>query len=467
MLHDDSISCMDINPSIFRAYDIRGSYPDEVNEAAAYRIGRAYINYLRNNPVLTGPLTVVVTADARTSSPALKEELIKGMCDEDANLTVIDGGLSTTPMHYFAINHAHADGGVMVTASHNPKAYNGFKLSRKGAVSIFQGGGMEEIKNTAVRGIFETTNTHGRVEKEDFLSAYVDFLLSYRDTAAFKKFSIVADTGNGMVGLILAELVKRLPVDIEIMYGEVDMTFPNHEANPIKDETLGELKARIQKADADFGIAFDGDGDRISFITHTGERVPSDYVLALLAEGEREARGAHDSFTVIYDLRTGRAVRDHLARMGVNGVESRVGRSFIKDTMRAQNAALAGELSGHYFFKDFWYSDSALITILRMLDFLSRQKKSLAELIAPFDIYARSGEINLEVADRDRAIDAIAAHYHDGKPQYLDGLSIEYPDVWFNVRPSNTELVIRLVAEARSKEILDETVADILEIVKK
>ncbi|OGZ45210.1 MAG: hypothetical protein A3C84_02650 [Candidatus Ryanbacteria bacterium RIFCSPHIGHO2_02_FULL_48_12] len=456
---------MDINPNVFKAYDVRGIYPDEIDGFGAYRIGRAYINFLRNNPVLTGPLKIVVTADARVSSPELKRELIKGMCDEDGNITVIDAGLSTTPMHYFLINHLDADGGAMVTASHNPKEYNGIKLSRVGAAPIAAGLGMEEIKNTALRGIFETKDIHGRVVTGEYLDAYVSYLLGRVSGRAIKRFRVVFDLGNGMTALVLPHILEKLPIDAVLLCKEMDLTFPNHEANPIKDETLAMLRESIEIEHADFGVAFDGDGDRVSFTTAQGRLVPSDYILALLAEAKLR-EDPHPK--IVFDLRTSKSVREYLENIGAIGIESRVGRSFIKDSMRTHDALLGGELSGHYFFKDFFYSDSALIAFLEVLVFLSSTQKTLDELVAPLDRYVSSGEVNIKVADTERIFDTIAAAYHDAtRVSYLDGISIEYPSFWFNVRASNTEPLLRVIMEAKNVEILSTKLGELRILLKK
>lgn len=444
----------DINPSIFKAYDIRGVYPEEINGLAAYRIGRAYINYLRHNPVLEGPISVLVTADARVSSPELKAELIKGMCDEDPYITIIDAGLSTTPMHYFLINHLKADGGVMVTASHNPKEYNGFKLSRKGAVPIYGGGGMEEIKNTAIRGIFERPQSTGNVEVwAESVSEYIAFLLD-SITSPIKPFKVVVDTGNGMAGLIMPDLLKELPIHAELLFVDIDMAFPNHEANPIKDDTLVDLKRRVVETGADFGVAFDGDADRIGFVTNKGERIPGDLVIAMLAQYYLDKEPG-SVFT--YDLRSSKVVPETIKALGGMPIETRVGHAFIKNIMREKHAVFGGEVSGHYYFRDFFYADSAMFAWLRMMEYISSRDKTLDELVQPLRKYASSGEIDLHVADRDQAVDKVAAHYTDAlSVSYLDGLAVEYPDFWFLVRPSNTEPVLRLSMEAKNPAILEE-----------
>lgn len=441
-----------MNKSIFKAYDIRGVYPDEIDGDAAYKIGRAFVQFLKGSPRRAGALTLVVSRDARTSSPELAERLLQGLLDEECH--VIDTGLATTPLHYFAINHLAADGGVMVTASHNPAKFNGFKLFQRGAVAVGEGMGMEEVRNTACRGIFEhPAARQGTVEKKDILSLYIDFLLSQISSEKIKGFRVALDLGNGMGGLVLPRLIEKLPIHATLLFETIDMTFPNHEANPMKQETLTVLKDVVHREQADIGVAFDGDGDRVGFIDARGRSIPGDHITALLAcyllqksPGEK----------IVYDLRSSRVVPEIITAKGSVPLEERVGHAFIKSRMRRENAIFGGEVSGHYYFRNFFFAESAALTFLYMLDMLSQSEKSLEELARSLSKYAQSGEVNFDVADKDAAIDKIAAHYKDAlRTYYLDGLSVEYPDFWFNIRPSNTESLLRLNLEARTKEIME------------
>jgi phosphomannomutase len=324
---------------------------------------------------------------------------------------------------------------------------------------------MEEIKNTALRGIFETKDIHGRVVTGEYLDAYVLYLLGRASGKVIKHFKVVFDLGNGMTALVLPHILEKLPIDAVLLCKEMDLTFPNHEANPIKDETLAMLRESIEIEHADFGVAFDGDGDRVSFTTAQGRLVPSDYILALLAEAKLR-EDPHPK--IVFDLRTSKSVREYLENIGAIGIESRVGRSFIKDSMRTHDALLGGELSGHYFFKDFFYSDSALIAFLEVLVFLSSTQKTLDELVAPLDRYVSSGEINIKVADKERIFDTIAAAYHDAtRVSYLDGISIEYPSFWFNVRASNTEPLLRVIMEAKNAEMLSTKLGELRILLEK
>src|SRR3989344_1074548 len=476
---------MNINPLIFKAYDIRGIYPDEITPEAAYRIGRAFAQYIWVTVLNKerSPL-VVVNADARASSPALKEELLRGLLDEKCQ--VIDCGLATTPLHYFAINHLKADGGIMVTASHNPAQYNGFKLSRRGAEPIGEGSGMEEIRNTALRGIFPVPDEKGSVIEDNLQTAYLDYICSLVDISKIsaeggfasgeKKMRVVFDVGNGMVGMLLPKLLERLLLEADILYGNVDMMFPNHEANPIKDETLTDLQKAVKEKEADLGVAFDGDGDRVRFITPSGFAIPGDIMTAVFAEHilgksdfrkEGGSRTSANSAKILYTVNSSRIVWETITKNGGVGMESRIGHALIKAVMRKEHILFGGELSGHFYHSDFFYAESALLTLLRMLSILSLRNESLDEIVKPFLRYVTSGEVNVFVADKDKALDAVAVRYKDAKEiKYTDGISIVYEDFWFNVRPSNTEPLLRITMEAKEKDALEKRLAEILNLIQ-
>ncbi len=479
---------MNINPLIFKAYDIRGIYPDEITPEAAYRIGRAFAQYIWVTVLNKerSPL-VVVNADARASSPALKEELLRGLLDEKCQ--VIDCGLATTPLHYFAINHLKADGGIMVTASHNPAQYNGFKLSRRGAEPIGEGSGMEEIRNTALRGIFPVPDEKGSVIEDNLQTAYLDYICSLVDISKIsaeggfasgeKKMRVVFDVGNGMVGMLLPKLLERLLLEADILYGNVDMMFPNHEANPIKDETLTDLQKAVKEKEADLGVAFDGDGDRVRFMTPSGFAVPGDITTALFARQNLRMFHFRNYYSgsgtsgitllpsVVYTVNSSRATREAIEESGGIAIESRVGHALIKKLMREKNALFGGEVSGHFYWQDFFFAESALLTLLRMLSILSLQNESLDEMVKPFLRYVSSGEVNVSVADKDKALDAVAVWYKDAKEiKYTDGISIVYEDFWFNVRPSNTEPLLRITMEAKEKDALEKRLAEILNLIQ-
>lgn len=457
-----------IQSGIFKAYDIRGVYPDEITPEAAYRIGRAFGQYIlitvlnkERNPL------IVVNADARSSSSALKAELLRGLMDEKCQ--VIDCGLSTTPLHYFAINHVKADGGVMVTASHNPAQYNGFKLSRRGAEPIGEGSGMEEIRNTALRGIFPVPDEKGSVTEDDLETAYLDYICSLVDISMIsasggKKMRVVFDAGNGMAGMLLPKLLERLPLETEILYGDVDMTFPNHEANPIKDETLAVLQKTVIETHADLGVAFDGDGDRVRFMTSSGFAIPGDIMTALFAEYLLKERSGEK---VLYTVNSSRVVRETISEKGGQPVEGRVGHAFVKAYMRKENIFFGGGLSGHFYWRDFFFAESALLAMLHTFSILSTREEPLDEMVKPLLRYATSGEVNVSVKNQDEALDAVVAHCKDAEEvKYLDGVSIAYNDFWFNVRSSNTEPLLRIVMEAKEKNILETHLKEVVEIIK-
>lgn len=455
---------MNINPSIFKAYDIRGVYPDEITPEAAYRIGRAFGDYIRIT-VLNKERdpAIVVSRDARISSSELTARLVQGLRDEQCQ--VLDCGLSTTPLHTFAVNHLNADGGIMVTASHNPAAYNGFKMSRRGSMAVGAGAGMEEIRNAVLRGVFPPPQKKGRVEERNVTDAYLDFIFSDIDQNLFRGMKIVCDVGNGMVGLLLPSFLKRLPVNAHILFGDVDMTFPNHEANPLKEETLGVLKQTVIDEQANLGVAFDGDGDRVRFVTSKGTAVSGDMTTAIFA---KHILKSHPRESVVYTINASRIVEEVIREEKGIPVESKIGHAFVKQVMREYNAVLGGEVSGHFYWRDFFFAESALLATLHMLVLLSESGKTLDELVYPLLRYASSGEINLTIADKDKTLDALVAHYRDAKElKYVDGISVLYDDFWFNVRPSNTEPLLRISMEAKEKSVLDTRLQELLAIVQR
>lgn len=444
-----------LNPSIFKAYDIRGVVPDELDEGGAYAIGRAYAQFLKKKSGNEDPV-VVVQADARPTSPALKENLIKGLLAE--NIKIIDGGLATSPLIHFAMNDAKADGGIMITASHVPLPYNGFKLFTRGAVNIGAGAGMEEIKDLALTLTPSSTPLSGQPEIEirNFEDNYLKFILGKIDISKIKPFKIAIDAGNGMAGLLLPKLLSKLPIEVAPLFFEVDMTFPNHEANPLKEETLEDLQKKVKEFSADFGVAFDGDADRIGFVDELGRIVRSDFVGAYLAEEwflKREP-GAK----IVYDIRSSRAVSEAIEGAGGQAVLSRAGHTFIKQLMRREEAVFAEERSGHFYFKDFFYAESALLTFLYLLAALSKTGEKMSIINERCGKYFSTPELNFTVKDRSlERLKKIAEHFPDAKDiKWLDGLSVTYDDWWMNLRPSNTEPLMRLFVEGKNQAIVNE-----------
>ena len=420
---------------IFKAYDIRGLYPDELDEALAERIGAAAGKFFLGN-------TVVVGRDMRTSGPTLARAVIKGL--SRAGKDVIDIGSVTSPMVTFAVAKYGYDGGIMVTASHNPAKYNGIKLCTKGAEPVSYDTGIDKIEALATsEEELPPAEQAGKVTVRDVLRDYLDHITA--NAGAISGLKLVIDAGNGMAGYLMPPLFARVPCEVVPLYFDLDGSFPNHEANPLKSENLVDLQKKVVEEKADLGVAFDGDGDRLAFVDEKGVAVSCDMVTALIAQ---ELLKTEPGATILYDLRSSWAVREQIEACGGKPVMTRVGHSFIKHMMREHDAAFGGELSGHYYFKENFFCDSGALTLLKVLSLVCSEGKPFSELIEPLKRYHASGEVNSDVDDKDAKIAELAATYADGKVSHLDGLSVEYDDWWFNVRPSNTEPVLRLVVEA-------------------
>ena len=431
---------------IFKAYDIRGKVPGQLDSDLSYRIGRAAARHLAVE-------TIVVGRDARRHSPELRDALVRGICDEGAD--VIDLGLVATPILYFAVDRLGAGAGIMITASHNPAQYNGFKVCRHNAIPVGEETGLGDIKQLldAVDGS-ATARSPGSVRELDLVSEYVDHVLSVGEGRP--SLSVAIDCGNGMAAVGLEPLLARLSLTVERLYFEPDGTFPNHEADPLKVENLADLRAAVRRVGADFGVAFDGDADRAVFVDETGEPVPSDLMTALL--GVRQLR-RNPGGLILYDLRSSRVVAEEVERAGGVAEISRVGHSFVKQQMRESGAVFAGELSGHLYFRfsDSLVADDGVAGLVAVLDLLAQESRPLSELVAPLRRYAASGEINSEVADVKRVLDAIERD-HAAAPEVSrpDGLLGRYDDWWVTLRPSNTEAVLRLNLEADDAERMAE-----------
>ncbi|HPD15584.1 MAG TPA: universal stress protein [Planctomycetota bacterium] len=428
--------------SIFKAYDIRGTYPDQLDEALAEKIGLAAGRLFEGR-------SVVVGRDMRVSSPAIAAALIRGLTRAGKN--VVDIGMVTTPMVAFAVATCDYDGGVMVTASHNPKQYIGFKLTARGPEPIAYESGIARIEQWVATGDLPEAGRPGEVSTRDILPQYLHHLLGAAQGVG--RLKVAVDAGNGMAGYLVPPLFERIP-DVEIvpLYFEVDGTFPNHEANPLKAENLVDLQKKVVEAQADLGVAFDGDADRVAFVDEQGRAIPCDIITALIA---RETLKANPGAAILYDLRSSWAVAEEIKAAGGVPMMTRVGHSYIKRTMRECDAAFGGELSGHYYFRDNFYCDSGAFALLKVLSLVSRERRPLSELVRPIQRYFGSGEINSEVADKEAKIEELARAYAAGKQARLDGLSVEFDDWWFNVRPSNTEPVLRLVVEAKTRDEME------------
>ena len=434
---------------IFKAYDIRGVYPADINADIAEAIGRAYIEF-------TGAKKVVVGRDMRPHSQPLFEGLSRGMLAQGAD--VIDLGLCSTPMSYFANGTLKADGSVMITASHNPGEWNGFKLCRANAVPISGATGIMDIQKIAEAKSWKKCDRPGKLSSYDIAPEYGKFLRSFAKMD--RKLKVVVDYANAMGLYEIAGITDLF--DIVPLYDTLDGTFPNHEANPLHLATLDAIRAKVKEVGADFGAAFDGDADRCGFIDDRGEIIPMDLFTALIAQDILSNGPA----TILYDLRSSRAVPQGIRENGGKAIQSRVGHAFIKAQMRENDAVFAGELSGHYYFKQNFTAESQGLAMIMLSNLICKKNKPLHELVQPLRKYFSSGEINSTVADVKPILDAIRKKYADGNMYELDGISSEYPNWWFNVRSSNTEPLLRLIVEADTRQLMEEKRDELLKLIR-
>ena len=458
-----------ISPSIFKAYDVRAIYPTELNEDTAYKIGRAYVAYLgasSDAPPSGGAMRIAVSRDMRVSSPTLAAAFIDGARFQGAD--VVDFGMMATDMLYFAVVRGQFEGGAQITASHNPKQYNGVKMVRREAFPLSGDAGIGEIS------VMVTTDTipapsrpQGNITTESVIDDYITTVLGFIDVSAIKPFNVVLDAGCGMAGLVAPRLFDTLPCKTTRLCFDIDGTFPTHEANPLLEENRADITARVIADKADIGIAWDGDADRCFFIDGTGEFIAGDFITALLAEAFLLKQ---PNEKIIYDVRASYAVKDIVSQHGGTALMNKVGHAFIKRRMREENAAFGGEVTGHYYFRDYYYADNGFIPALLILELMSKKGKTLAELLEPLRAkYFISGEINTKVADMsvsNARIADLAAKYADGYTYTIDGFSVEYPDWHFNVRASNTEPLLRLNLEAKTAGLMAEKRDEVLEIIR-
>jgi len=448
-----------MNPNIFKAYDVRGVYPTEVDETAARNIGRAFVAYLQARRIAVG-------RDMRLSSPSMAAAFIDGARTQGAD--VVDYGLIATDMMYFAVAREGHDGGAEVTASHNPKEYTGVKMVRREAFPLSGDAGISDIRDMILNGTLPPpADTPGTLTTQDVLRDYVEHVLSFIDETAIRPFNVVLDAGSGMAGVVAPPLFDRLPCKTTRLCFEVDGTFPNHEANPLIEENRRDIVEAVKRTRADIGIAWDGDADRCFFIDGTGEFVAGDFVTALLAEAFLLK---YPGASIVYDVRASYAVRDTIARYGGTALMNRVGHAFFKKRMREQNAIFGGEVTGHYYFRDNFYADNGFIPALLMLELMSKKGKTLAELLEPLRAkYFISGEINTKVSDMATVrlkLEGLAERYKDGRVTRLDGVSVEYDDWHFNVRPSNTEPLLRLNLEGLTPEVMTSKRDEVLAYIR-
>jgi phosphomannomutase len=443
-----------LDPKVFKAYDVRGVYRQDLDEEGAYAIGRAYVEQFE-------PRKIAVGRDMRTSSPSMAKAVIEGAADSGAD--VLDLGLVGTEMVYFAVGELELDGGIAVTASHNPKEYTGMKIVRRGALPVGGESGLLEIRDRALAG-FGEVERRGSVEPYDIWPAYVERVLSFVDVSAIRPLRVVIDAANGMAGVMLPPILERLPIDARTYYFEPDGTFPNHEPNPLLPENREFIVSKTLEEGADLGVAFDGDADRCFFVDDTGEFVPGDFITALLAESVLEKEpGAK----IIYDVRASWAVPDTIERAGGVPLINRVGHAFIKHRMRKEGAAFGGEVSGHYYFRGFSQADSGVVPFLLVLELISKRGQKLSELLAPYrERYFLTGELNTPVADVPLKLQELQERFGpEGKISHLDGVSVDADDWHFNVRPSNTEPLLRLNLEARSQDLMERKRDEVLSVI--
>ncbi len=447
-----------LDPGVFKAYDVRGIYPTQLDEEGARAIGRAYVAQF-------SPARIAVGRDMRLSSPSMAAALIEGASSAGAD--VLDIGLVGTEMLYFAVGQLGLDGGVMVTASHNPKDYTGMKVVRAGALPVGGDSGLLDVRDRALGTGPEgalSARAAGSVTTHDVWPAYVDRVMSFVDVAEIRPLKVVIDAANGMAGAMLPPVLEQLPIEAVRCYFDPDGAFPNHEPNPLLPENREFIVRKTLEERADFGVAFDGDADRCFFVDDTGEFVAGDFATALLAEGVLEKEpGAK----VIYDVRASWAVPETIERAGGVPLVNRVGHAFIKLRMREEQAAFAGEVSGHYYFRDFSQADSGVIPFLLMLERVSKAGVKLSELLRPFrERYFITGELNTPVADVAAKLKELDERFGaEGTVSHLDGLSVEADDWHFNVRPSNTEPLLRLNLEARSQERMEQRRDEVLAVI--
>lgn len=443
--------------TLFKAYDIRGLVPQEMDEDVAYRIGRALVAFLDVD-------TVAVGRDMRISGPKLQAALMRGITDQGAN--VVDIGLVSTDTLYFAVGKYEYPAGVMITASHNPAGYNGFKICREEARALSLETGVGDIRDMVVSGKFGAPRGEaGTITERDVTEAYAEHVLGIVDPSTIRPMKIAVDAGNGMAGKLTPPVFERLPLEIVPLYFELDGTFPNHEANPIEPENIRDLQRAVVEQGCDLGVAFDGDADRMFLIDENGQFIGGDMTTAMVS---LQMLKKHPGSSIVYNLICSRTVPEIIEEHGGTAIRSRVGHSFIKALMREEDAIFGGEHSGHFYFRDNWYADSGLIAMLTVLELLSEGDETLSQTLAPIDSRVRSGEINSEVTDSATVMEKVEAFYADqgADIDHLDGLTVEFDDWWFNLRGSNTQPLLRLNVEADDQPILEDKTSEVLGLVR-
>jgi phosphomannomutase len=455
---------MPVDPKIFKAYDIRGVYPDQLDEDAAWKIGNAAATFLRSllrgyDRGLANRQSLCVGHDMRQHSKSLSDALIRGMNSAGAN--IVDIGMIDTPQIYFAINHLGTCGGIQVTASHNPAEYNGFKISGLEAKPVGQDTGMKEIKHIATsllhtRGVSDG----GSVEKRDLTDAYREHVLKFLGSEV-KPLKMVIDASNGMAGKVVPLIFNKTDIEIFPLNFEHKGVF-KHDPNPLVEKNLSQLKSAVKRRKADVGICFDGDADRLMMVDEKGKTISCDLLTALMVPYflKKVPKSA-----VVYDLRSSWAVQEEILKYGGVPRRERVGHAFMKKTLRTSHAIFGGELSGHFYYRDNFYADSGMITLVHMINILSAAQQPISELIKPLKRYHASGEINFSVDDKQAMMKELGHKFSQGQADDLDGITIQFKDWWFNCRPSNTEPLLRLNIEAKTKDLLEKQLAEIKSVL--
>jgi phosphomannomutase len=460
---------MNINPNIFRAYDIRGIFPRDINEETAFFIGQAFVEFLKKTNK-SKELKVAIGRDCRISSPILFRGLSKGILSLGVN--IINIGLATTAMFYFAVAHYKLDGGIEITASHNPPKYNGFKIVRETSFPIGKDNGLKEIEMLAQKfqkqKITIVGKKYGRVSKKNISSDYIKFNLRDINLKKLRPLKLVVDTANGISGVIAPKILEKINLKTHYLFLKLDGNFPNHSPDPTKEENLGFLKKEVKKKKADLGIAFDGDGDRIVFVSEKGEMILPDIIFALVSN---QILKSNPGEKILYTIASSNIVRDTIKNSGGIPVASPVGYTFIKEKMRKENIIFAGEYSSHYYPRNHYFSEAPFFVLFKILEIISKGDGKFSEIINQYQKYFYSGNIVFELEEKDlirknsEIIKQLEKKYRKGKILKIDGIRVDFPEWWFILRPSNTEPILKLIVEAKNKELMKEKIGELTKLI--